>query len=359
MLRTVIPLWRASSSIVISGERRAAMRHIVRSAHGPRWRIGWCNAGAAGWLLGGQHERRRIAPHDQRVLHVRRAAAAVGHERPAVVELPHLGVAGRDHRLDRDHEPLGQRLVVGRIVEVEDGRGLVQAHADPMAGQLAQDREAAALDLRLDRRADRVARDARAGDRDPLAQGDLGSGDHPRRRRPRLADRQRDAGVGVVAVELGRDVELDDVAVAQAARAGDAVDGLVVDADADRAGEVVGQDRAGARAVTGEDARGDVVQLARGDARPDVAAQLAQRGGDDGAGALQSGKVGRCLDRHGSSMAAARRRSGAVVLAHEAGVEGAARRGRGSSVASTGTRRLPGPAASDRRPMIRWLVSRF
>ena len=40
-----------------------------------------------------------------------------------------------------------------------------------------------------------------------------------------------DAGVGVEAVELGRDVELDDVAAAQPPRAGHAVHRLVVDAD--------------------------------------------------------------------------------------------------------------------------------
>ena len=71
------------------------------------------------------------------------------------------------------------------------------------------------------------------------------------------------AGVGVVAVELGGDVELDQLALAQAARAGDAVHALVVDGDADRAGEVVGQRGRGAGAVGGEDAGGDVVELLR------------------------------------------------------------------------------------------------
>ena len=85
--------------------------------------------------------------------------------------------------------------------------------------------------------------------------------------RGRRADRDGAAGVGVVAVELGGDVELDQLAVAQAARARDAVDALVVDGDADRAGEVVGQRRGGAGAVGGEDPGGDVVELLRRDRR--------------------------------------------------------------------------------------------
>ena len=112
------------------------------------------------------------------------------------------------------------------------------------------------------------------------------------------ADRDRAAGVGVEAVELGGDVELDELALAQAARAGDAVHALVVDRDADRAGEVVVEDRARAGAVAGEDLGGDVVQLAGADAGADAAGELAQRLGDDAARGAQRGELLRVVDGH-------------------------------------------------------------
>ncbi len=73
----------------------------------------------------------------------------------------------------------------------------------------------------------------------PLRSAALRGGGEAGAGRLRSADRDGDARVGVVAVELGRDVDLDDVAVAQPARSRHAVDDLVVDRDADRAREAV------------------------------------------------------------------------------------------------------------------------
>ena len=49
------------------------------------------------------------------------------------------------------------------------------------------------------------------------------------------------AGVGKVAVQLGRDVDVEHIARADDAVTGDAVSGFFVDADARGAGEVVGE----------------------------------------------------------------------------------------------------------------------
>ena len=176
---------------------------------------------------------------------------------------------------------------------------LVDPAADAVAGELGADAEAAALDLGLDGGADRA--DVVAGGRGLEAAPERGL-----RRRRRAAARagatrptgDRAAGVGVEAVELGGDVELDQLALAQPARAGDAVDALVVDGDADGAGEVVVEPRAGAGAVAGEDLRGDLVELAGGHARADAAGQLAQRLGDDAARGAQRGQLIRVVDGH-------------------------------------------------------------
>ncbi len=155
---------------------------------------------------------------------------------------------------------------------------------DAVAGQRGADREAALLDLALDGDADVV--DGRAGGRDrhPALEPGLGRADQLDRRGLGLADGDRAARVGVEAVELGGDVELDQLALTQPPWARDAVDGLVADRDADRAREVVVQLRPGAGAVRGEDAGGGSVELTGRDAGADELAQLAQRLGDDLAG---------------------------------------------------------------------------
>ena len=83
------------------------------------------------------------------------------------------------------------------------------------------------------------------------------------------ADRHGDRGVRVVTVELGGDVERHELARAQDPVAGDRVDDLVLDADADRAGIAVREDRARLRTLGGERRRGELIELTRGDAGRD------------------------------------------------------------------------------------------
>src|SRR4051794_4616241 len=205
----------------------------------------------------------------------------------------------RDHRLDGDHQALRQRLADGRIGVVGDGRRLVDRAPDAVAGELAQHVAAAPLDLLLDRAADGRDRAPGAGGLEALAQRGAGGGDEAPDRRPGRPDGDRDRRVGVVAVELRRDVELHELAGAQAAGARDAVHDLIVDADADGAGEVVGEPGCRAGAVAREYAGGGAVELRRGHAGADEAAHLAQSGGDDPAGGLDALEVFGGLDGHG------------------------------------------------------------
>jgi hypothetical protein len=124
-------------------------------------------------------------------------------------------------------------------------------------------------------------------------------GGQARDRRRHPADGDADRRVGVVAVELGGDVELHELAAAQPPRAGDPVHRLVVDADADRAGEAVHERRRRPRAVAGEHTRGERVELGGGHAGADAPGDLAQRRGHGAAGAAQALEVLGRVDRHG------------------------------------------------------------
>ena len=102
--------------------------------------------------------------------------------------------------------------------------------------QLGNDVEAARLGHALDGGADLAQRGAGPDGADARLQGGAGRGLQALGGGVGRADGDRGRGVGVVAVELERDVERDELALAQHAVAGDAVDDLVVHAQAYRAG---------------------------------------------------------------------------------------------------------------------------
>src|SRR6202044_130451 len=84
--------------------------------------------------------------------------------------------------------------------------------------------------------------------------------DQRQRRRAALTDSDRHARVCVEAIQLRGDIELDEIAAAQPALAGNAVDRLVVDADAIDPGEVVVELGTRARPGASEYAAADLVQ---------------------------------------------------------------------------------------------------
>ena len=189
------------------------------------------------------------AGDDDRVLLVGGVGAVGGDDGPAVRGAEDVARPGGDHRLDGHDQALVQprtRALVGVVV---DGGRLVQAAPDAVAGELAQDAEPARLGDALHRSPD-VAQ-PRAGRRRGHAarQGGPRRGDQALVGAGDRLDGDRRRGVAEVAVELDRDVELDQVAGLDPARARDPVDRLVADADADRAREAVGDDRARAPAL--------------------------------------------------------------------------------------------------------------
>src|SRR3954467_6088384 len=118
--------------------------------------VSWSGRTVARFLPGGGQDDRFPGGHDERVLGVRPRRAVGGEDRPAVAPRPHVARAQAEDRLDRDHGARVQRRVEPGDEHVRDGRLLVDRAPDPVAGQLAEHRAAAALGLVLHRPADRV-----------------------------------------------------------------------------------------------------------------------------------------------------------------------------------------------------------
>ena len=142
----------------------------------------------------------------------------------------------------------------------------------------------------------------------------------PRRRRKRgvrgrhRRHGHRDRRVGHVAAQLGRHVELDQVAGRDQARPGDAVHGLVVHADARDAGEVVGQLRRRAGAVAGEDLGRGPVELRGGRARAYQRAHAGERLGHHPPRRQQRLHILARTDRHQGWAVGCWSAAGAVVV---------------------------------------------
>src|SRR5690606_17568729 len=152
-----------------------------------------------------------------------------------------------------------QRPEIARIVVTDDPlRLLVQRTPDAVTGEVANDLEAVRLRDALRRPADLVDPPPVARLRDGIAQRAPRRMAKPVLEGVRRRHDARAAGIGKVAVEHGRDVDVHDVAGPDHPVSGHAVRGLLVHADAGRAGEVVDRLRGGARTVLIEEAPADL-----------------------------------------------------------------------------------------------------
>ena len=104
------------------------------------------------------------------------------------------------------------------VVDAGDVGRLVQAATDPVAHQLGAHRVPARAGLALDGGADHALRRSGARDAEGLREGVARGGGQAVGGGPGPSDADRDTGVGIEAVELGGDVELDQIALAQPAR---------------------------------------------------------------------------------------------------------------------------------------------
>src|SRR5579872_6948085 len=229
---------------------------------------------------------------------MRGECAVRGAEGPAIAILDHPRWARSDHGLERDHESRREHAAGGRVAKVRHRRALVDASSNAVAAQLPHHGEAVPLHLAFDGAAELGERGAGAGGAERRCEGLTRAPLQRARRAVRRRDENGDGGIGDVAIELERHIELDDIAAAEHARAGNAVHDLIVHADAGESWKVVRELRRGTRAFGASVACGDVVERAGRDTGPDRAAHLGERARDEMTGALKSGEVGGGLDGH-------------------------------------------------------------
>src|SRR5690606_27795129 len=213
-----------------------------------------------------------------------RQGFVTGDRSPAVGEDLHVRLAQVHHRLDREEHALLQGRPLAAAAIVQDVGAVVEDAADAVAAEVADDRHAIGLDHLLDGVADVAEGGARLDDRQTGLEGIVGDVDQLARAGVEVSDRIHAAGVAVPAVDDDGVVDVDDVAglenlVPRNAGADDVVDrgadGLLVALVAEAGGQ--------AAVVEGELADA-VVDLAGGDAGPDVFGDHVERLGDQTAG---------------------------------------------------------------------------
>src|SRR5688572_2811650 len=220
--------------------------------------------------------------HQHGVLPLRRQAVVLGHHGPAVGELPDLGLAGVDHRLDGEGHARLQREADAAPAVVEDLRLFVELPADAVPAELAHHAVAVLLGVRLDGVADVAQVRARPHLADALPQAFVGHLAQAARLDRGIADVKHAAGVAMEAVLDHRYVDVDDVPGTQLLVAGHAVTHHVVDRGADRLGErlvagrrVVERGR-GSLLLAGDEFMAEAVELARRGAGLDVRSDIVE-----------------------------------------------------------------------------------
>src|SRR5574337_1271280 len=218
-----------------------------------------------------------------RVLPLRGQRMVLGHDGPAVAELLDLAPAQVDHRPDREgHAGLELFERAGPAV-VQYLRLFVEHAADAVAAELAHHREAVAFGELLDRPADVAEPRTRAHQHDAVPHRLVRHRAQALRGDRAVADDEHPAAVAMPAVLDHRDVDVDDVALAQRLVVRDAVADLVVDRGADRlriwrvAGRLVVQPRRDRALDLGDVVVGELVDRVRRHAGLHVRGQVVQQ----------------------------------------------------------------------------------
>src|SRR6478609_633808 len=231
----------------------------------------WCRCGEeddvggrprSGGVRGEGEDLVSVVGDEDRVLELGRAPAVTGDDGPPVV--PHVPLGGPEveHRLDGEgHAGLDDGLVVRSGVVVRHDEAGVELEPDAVSGEVAHDAVAEPLRVALDDAADDVDLAARAGGSDAAHHRLVRAFDEQAGLLVDVADEVGRVGVAVDAVDVGRDVDVDDVAVLERPRVGDAVADDLVDARAHGLREALVAEGRGVGAVVEHVLVGDRVEL--------------------------------------------------------------------------------------------------
>ena len=225
------------------------------------------------------------------MLELRRQGAVAGDGGPAVVEHLHVGFADVDHRLDGE-EHAGAKLRAGaRAAGVDDFGAVVEQPAEAVAAKIADDAVAIGLGMALDGVGNVAQAVAGPGLLDPQHQAFIGHVDQFPRLDRHVADQIHAAGVAVPAIEQGRDVHVDDVAVLQDLVAGNAVADDMVDRGAAALGKAAIAQGRGNCPLAQHMVVNQGVERAGGHAGNEVRHQCVEDLGGKAAGGAHSGEA--------------------------------------------------------------------
>jgi Ni2+-binding GTPase involved in maturation of urease and hydrogenase len=230
--------------------------------------------GGVSFLHHGGNDR-LAAGDDQGVLELGGEAFIGGLQRPAVWAGVDAVRAGGDEGFDGQHHAFHEDAVVVGVVVIGDVvRVFMNATADAVPAQVMQGSEPAAFCFFFDHAANDVDRLPCLRRGDGALQRALGAVNEVMAAGIDRRNFHHHGGISEVAIQLGGNIQVDQVARFHHALAGDAMGGLIVDADAGGAGEVIDQLRGRVRPIAFEDCRANRVQLGGGDPRADLLAHF-------------------------------------------------------------------------------------
>lgn len=242
--------------------------------------------------LDGGEENGFVAGDDHGVLELGAEFTVGGLEGPAVGLFDDVGGAGGEEGFQGEDGAFGEAAFFGAVVKVGDEAGfLVEFTADAVSAEVFDDGVAAFAGEVFDDASDHLDGESGAGDAECFLEGFAGGVDEVLGPGGDGWDGEGGAGVGEKAVEFGGDVDVDEVAALDDLGAGDAVGGLVVDADAGCAGEIVDEDGGGAGAVEFEKFAADVVEFGGGHAGFNLASHFLDGEAHDAADAFEGVEV--------------------------------------------------------------------
>src|SRR5664279_969540 len=196
----------------------------------------FANPATTGRSDGGQDLRSVLGDGDA-VLEVGGQRAVPGHDRPVVGQHHRLVAAHGEHRLDRETEARLKLAPDLAAAVVRDLGILVHRPANAMADELADHAVALRPGDVLDGRPDVADVVARLGCRDSGHHGQASRLDQLADRLGWLADEEGPGRVAVPAVDDRAGIDRDELALTDRPLAGDAMDDLGIDRDADAARE--------------------------------------------------------------------------------------------------------------------------
>ena len=164
---------------------------------------------------------------------LRGQATVLGDDGPAVAHLANVTLASVDHRLDGENHAFLQLDPCAGLAVMQDLRVFMKFLADAVAAKFPHDGITARFRVFLDGMTDVAQRSARFDLLDASPHTLVGDVAKALGLRGGGADAEHAAGITVIAILDGRDVEVDDVTIFQHAISGHAVAYLLVDRGAD------------------------------------------------------------------------------------------------------------------------------